>query len=51
MTETWVINASPLILLGKMHRLDLLERLAAEVIVPQTVFNDLVEQALKLVGE
>jgi predicted nucleic acid-binding protein len=40
MTEDWVINASPLILLGKLHRLDLLEALAPSVYVPQTVFNE-----------
>ena len=40
MTEDWVINASPLILLGKLRRLVLLEKLASIVRVPQTVFNE-----------
>ena len=38
--EIWVINASPLILLGKLGRTDLLESLARQVIVPQAVFNE-----------
>lgn len=33
----WVANASPLILLGKIDRLDLLEGLADEVLVPRAV--------------
>ena len=35
--ETWVINASPLILLGKLGRIDLLEQLAKQILVPQAV--------------
>lgn len=38
--EIWVINASPLILLGKLGRTDLLESLARQVIVPQAVFRE-----------
>lgn len=38
--EIWVINASPLILLGKLGRTDLLESLALQVIVPQAVFRE-----------
>lgn len=38
--EVWVINASPLILLGKLGRTDLLEKLARQVIVPQAVFRE-----------
>ena len=38
--EIWVINASPLILLGKLGRTDLLESLALQVIVPQSVFQE-----------
>ena len=38
--EIWVINASPLILLGKLGRTDLLESLAQRVIVPQAVFHE-----------
>lgn len=30
MGDVWVLNASPLVLLGKIGRLDLLERLAAK---------------------
>ena len=38
--ETWVINASPLILLGKLGRTDLLEQLAKQVMVPQAVLRE-----------
>lgn len=38
--EIWVINASPLILLGKLGRTDLLEKLARQVIVPKAVFGE-----------
>ena len=39
-SEDWVINASPLILLGKLRRLDLLEKLATNIYVPQAVFEE-----------
>ena len=35
-SRRWVVHASPLILLGKIHRLDLLESLAPELAVPQS---------------
>ena len=38
--EIWVINASPLILPGKLGRTDLLEKLARQVIVPHSVFQE-----------
>jgi predicted nucleic acid-binding protein len=38
--EIWVINALPLILLGKMGRTDLLLHLARQVIVPRAVFSE-----------
>lgn len=38
MSDVWVLNASPVILLGKIGRLDLLERLAAKAVVPNAVF-------------
>lgn len=38
--ETWVINASPLILLGKLGRTELLEQLAKQIIVPQAVLRE-----------
>lgn len=37
----WVINASPLILLGKLDRLDLLEALGTQPMVPQAVLNEI----------
>lgn len=43
--EVWIINASPLILLGKLERTDLLEKLAQQVIVPQAVFREVVAGA------
>lgn len=43
--EIWAINASPLILLGKLGRTDLLEKLARQVIVPQAVFREVVAGA------
>jgi predicted nucleic acid-binding protein len=38
--EAWVINASPIILYSRIGRLDLIERLAPEVIVPVTVIEE-----------
>lgn len=40
MTENWVINASPLILLGKSGQLDWLPRLG-QVVVPQSVADEI----------
>ena len=37
----WVVNASPLILLGKLERLDLIEALAAQVMVPRAVVDEI----------
>jgi len=36
-SDVWVLNASPVILLGKIGRLDLLERLSAKAVVPNAV--------------
>lgn len=44
--EIWVINASPLILLGKLGRTDLLESLAQQVIVPQAVIREVAAGAV-----
>ena len=35
--NTWVVNASPLILLGKINRLDLLEKLCPSFVIPYPV--------------
>jgi predicted nucleic acid-binding protein len=43
--KIWVINASSLILLGKLGRTDLLESLAQQVIVPQAVFQEVATAA------
>lgn len=40
MSEAWVVNASPLILLARIGRLDLFERLAATIIVPNAVRDE-----------
>ena len=37
----WVVNASPLILLGKLERLDLIDALAGQVVVPQAVVGEI----------
>jgi predicted nucleic acid-binding protein len=39
-TDAWVVNASPIILYSRIERLDLIERLAPAVIVPQTVIEE-----------
>ena len=39
MTERWVVNASPLILLGKSEQLDWLSRMG-EIIVPGAVADE-----------
>ena len=39
-SNPWVVNASPLILLGKTGHLDLLATLADTVVVPQAVANE-----------
>lgn len=42
MTEqTWVINASPLILLGKIDQLNLVGQLVSRLVVPESVFNEI----------
>ena len=41
MTDAWVIDASPIILYGRIGRLDLIERLAPRVIVPVTVIEEI----------
>ena len=37
MSDSWVVNASPLIVFGKIGQLDLLTRLPQEIVVPQAV--------------
>jgi predicted nucleic acid-binding protein len=39
-SEKWVVNASPLILLGAASRLELLTRLCEDLIVPQAVARE-----------
>jgi predicted nucleic acid-binding protein len=39
-SEAWVVNASPLILLTRVNRLDLIERLAPGVAVPDAVITE-----------
>lgn len=39
-SKPWVVNASPLILLGKLGRLDLLERMAPSLHVPEGVIRE-----------
>lgn len=40
-SRPWVVNASPLIVLGKIGRLDLLEMLAASIAVPRSVIGEI----------
>jgi len=39
--DAWVINASPIILYGRIGRLDIIERLAPSVLVPETVIEEI----------
>lgn len=39
--QAWVINASPLILMGKLDRLDIIQRLAPQLIVPSAVIQEI----------
>ncbi|MFO1430366.1 MAG: DUF3368 domain-containing protein [Candidatus Competibacteraceae bacterium] len=39
-SEIWVINASPLISLGRIDQLTLLEKLAGEILVPEAVITE-----------
>ncbi|MBS0166208.1 MAG: DUF3368 domain-containing protein [Nitrospira sp.] len=41
MSDVWVLNASPVILLGKIGRLDLLESLSAKAVVPNAVILEI----------
>lgn len=41
MSDIWVLNASPVILLGKIGRLDLLESLSAKAVIPNAVFLEI----------
>lgn len=40
MSEAWVVNASPLILFSRISRLDLIERLASTILVPDAVIDE-----------
>lgn len=40
MSERWIIDASPLILLGQVEHLSLLERLAPELVIPASVADE-----------
>lgn len=41
MSDRWVVNASPLIVFGKIGQLDLLTQLPEEIVVPQAVANEI----------
>ena len=40
MSEAWVVNASPLILFSRIGRLDLIERLAPRILIPNAVIHE-----------
>jgi predicted nucleic acid-binding protein len=39
-SEAWVVNASPLILFSRIDRLDLIERLAPRILIPNAVIEE-----------
>jgi predicted nucleic acid-binding protein len=39
-SEAWVVNASPLILFARIGRLDLIERLAPTILIPNAVIRE-----------
>ena len=41
MVDVWVCNSSPLISLARIGRLDLIESLAAKILVPATVVREI----------
>jgi len=41
MTERWVLNASPLIVLAAVEQDDLIHQLADQVVVPQAVADEI----------
>lgn len=41
MSERWVLNASPLIVFGKIGQLELFARLAQEIVVPRGVSEEI----------
>lgn len=41
MSEKWVVNASPLIVLGKIGQINLLNSLAKEIVVPSAVAEEI----------
>jgi predicted nucleic acid-binding protein len=47
----WVVDTSPLIFLAKLDRLDLLEKGADQVVAPQAVLREVVEQPDSASGE
>jgi predicted nucleic acid-binding protein len=43
MTKTWVINSSPIIILGKLNKLDLISSINKSFIIPQFVYNEIIQ--------
>jgi predicted nucleic acid-binding protein len=43
-SKAWVVNASPLILFSRFGRLDLIERLAPRVLIPNAVIDEVSKQ-------
>lgn len=41
MSDFWVVNASPLIVFGKIGQLDLLNQLSKDIVVPSEVANEI----------
>jgi predicted nucleic acid-binding protein len=40
-SEAWVVNASPIILISRIGRLDLIERLARTILIPNAVIEEI----------
>lgn len=47
MPNTWVVNASPIILYARIGKLNLIDLLASDVIVPKKVIEEVEQGALK----
>ena len=45
MSDLWVVNASPLIVLGKIGQLDLLTQLPKDIVVPSAVADEIKAEA------
>ena len=40
MSEVWVLNASPLILFARVNGLEIIERIASSIVIPEAVIDE-----------